>query len=416
MSEREQAQKRLIDIQGPGISFKRPRSEQKLPSEERNLRTDDSSERCSSYNPLCTPYGRCSNVSNRYEKIARIGEGTYGIVYKAYDKKANKGEPNVVALKRCLPHHEASDGFPITTLREIEILREIALEKGHVNIVNLQEIAVGSKSSSVFLVFEFVQFELAKLIDDHYAKYSKSPFSLAETKCLSKQLFAALSFLHGKRIIHRDLKLSNLLYDPSRGLLKLADFGLARRISSETCKGSETEAESEKCNDKISSLFPSSRHRSCDDNVGNLTPKVVSLWYRAPELLLNHEKYDIAIDQWSAGCVLSEFLLGKPLFKGKNDLDQLRKVIEVLGSRNCRDMKSANNGSIEAELLDRDCEGTLFDVFADLSLLGIQLFQNLLAFNPRKRITADAALHCEWMKEEPSACELDVMPKFHHKM
>ncbi|GFH60191.1 hypothetical protein CTEN210_16667 [Chaetoceros tenuissimus] len=414
MSERELAQKRLLQIQGPGISFKRPRSEIKSPSEEINLGALDSLERhSSSSNPLCTPYGRCSNVSNRYEKIARIGEGTYGIVYKAYDKKANKGEPNVVALKRCLPHHEASDGFPITTLREIEILREIALEKGHDNIVNLREIAVGSKSSSVFLVFEFVQFELAKLIDDHYAKYSKSPFSLAETKCLSKQLFSALSFLHGKRIIHRDLKLSNLLYDPSRGLLKLADFGLARRISSDTCKGSEIGTESEKFSGKISSLFPSSRGV---DNVGNLTPKVVSLWYRAPELLLNHEKYDIAIDQWSAGCVLSEFLLGKPLFKGKNDLDQLRKVIEVLGSRNCRDIKSCNKGSMEAELLERDCEGTLFDIFADLSSLGIQLFQNLLAFDPRKRISAEAALHCEWIREEPSACGKDIMPKFHHKM
>lgn len=413
MSERELAQKRLLEIQGPGISFKRPRSAIKSPQEERILDTEDS-ERLSSFsNPLCTPYGRCSNVSNRYEKISRIGEGTYGIVYKAYDKKAHKGEPNVVALKRCLPHHEASDGFPITTLREIEILREIALEKGHDNIVNLREIAVGSKSSSVFLVFEFVQFELAKLIDDHYAKYSKSPFSLAETKCLSKQLFSALSFLHGKRIIHRDLKLSNLLYDPSRGLLKLADFGLARGISAETCKGSEIETETEKCNGKMSSLFPSSWGV---DNVGNLTPKVVSLWYRAPELLLNHEKYNIAIDQWSAGCVLSEFLLGKPLFKGKNDLDQLRKVIEVLGSRNCRDINSCNKGSMEAELLERDCEGTLFDIFADLSSLGIKLFQNLLAFNPRKRITAEAALHCEWIREEPSACERDVMPKFHHKM
>ena len=103
-------------------------------------------------------------------------------------------------------------------------------QSSHENIISLLEIAVGSKGSSVFLVFEYVHFDLAKLIDDHYAKYTRSPFTLPETKCLTRQLFSAIKFLHERWIIHRDLKLSNLLYDRDRGLLKLADFGLARKI------------------------------------------------------------------------------------------------------------------------------------------------------------------------------------------
>ena len=134
------------------------------------------------------PYGRCPSVSERYEKIGRIGEGTYGVVYKARDRRTGA----VVALKRCLPHHEASDGFPITTLREITVLRELAGHE-HPGIVRLLEVAVSSSRSGVFLVFELSQHDLANLVDTHYAARGRSPFRVAQVKQLARQLLSAVA-------------------------------------------------------------------------------------------------------------------------------------------------------------------------------------------------------------------------------
>ena len=139
-----EAHKRLSSMTGPPITFKRSR--QSTTSTETTATFNSSttkqstnttrtanmnSSKNTSSNPLSSPYGRCPNVSERYKKVSRIGEGTYGIVYKAIDQEAStQDHQQIVALKRCLPHHEASDGFPITTLREIQILREISLDLG----------------------------------------------------------------------------------------------------------------------------------------------------------------------------------------------------------------------------------------------------------------------------------------------
>lgn len=433
-----EARKRLASIQGPSITFKRARqSTGDNTAGVSNTGTtstanigcqascvDSDSRAFQQLDPLTSPYGRCPNVSERYKKMGRIGEGTYGIVYKGIDQETHE----VVAIKRCLPHHEASDGFPITTLREIQLLREIALDASPVardNIVALKEVAVGSKSSSVFLVFEYVDFELAKLLDEHYSKYSISPFRLAETKCLARQLFSALEFLHEKCIIHRDLKLSNLLYDKDRGLLKLADFGLARKIDRHAEKRDQSTSRSRRF-----SFLPSTPPNQ------NLTPKVVSLWYRPPELLLNCESYTMAIDMWGAGCILAELILGRPIFRGKNDLDQLGQIVKVLGSPTLYDwpelseMPLVKNGSVEdlpftLEGSDRkyqsqsyhiSCSCKLLDTFSDLSAVGIETLKKLLMFNPAKRWTAKETCGCSWFQEYPSATNCAFMPKFENKL
>jgi len=113
-----------------------------------------------------TSFGTCTNVSERYEKLNRIGEGTYGAVYRARDKLSN----GIVALKRCFPHHEATDGFPVTTLREISLLRECC---GCPYIVNLREVAVSSNRSGIFLVFDYYEHDLGELIDAYYATHQK---------------------------------------------------------------------------------------------------------------------------------------------------------------------------------------------------------------------------------------------------
>ena len=432
-----EARKRLAALQGPPITFKRPRqttttdfaaapaSSSTGTSSEHNHDTSMSTSSKKKHS-ISSPYGRCPNVSERYKKVARVGEGTYGIVYKAIDQENQQ----LVALKRCLPHHEARDGFPITTLREIQILREIALDtntRRHDNIVWLKEVAVSSKSSGVFLVFEFIHFDLAKLIDQHYGKYSKSPFTLPQTKCLASQLVSALDYLHDKCIIHRDLKLSNLLYDKDRGLLKLADFGLARKVDKGGGGGqSRTGSGSTPNRPSFLPSTPPDQH---------LTPKVVSLWYRPPELLLNAESYTMAIDQWAAGCVIAELILGQPLFRGKNELDQLAKIVQILGPPTLnewpglKELPLVKSGSVELPFAlnghghghgyghpSQSSRGRLLDKFSDLSAAGIVLFTKLLMYNPDGRWTAKEACDCAWFKEHPYPTNSAFMPKFENKL
>lgn len=157
--------------------------------------------------------GACRTVSS-FDKLNRIGEGTYGMVYRAIDKISNA----VVALKRIILHNETKDGFPLTSLREISCLRRIS----HPNCVKLLEVVVGRKRDGVFLVFEYCEHDLASLLE-----HVRQPFSESEVKSLVLQILSAVQYLHEHWIIHRDIKLSNLLYN-NRGEIKLADFGLAR--------------------------------------------------------------------------------------------------------------------------------------------------------------------------------------------
>jgi serine/threonine protein kinase len=406
----KEALNRAATVQGTRhISFKRPRVDD-----------DRANPSANENDPFTSVYGACPNVSLRYKKVSRIGEGTYGIVYKAIDQKTSE----YVALKRCLPHHEATDGFPITTLREVQILREISMEVGDLEdedekngnqyIVALKDIAVGSKPSSVFLIFEHVDFELAKLVDHHFARYSKSPFSLGEVKRLSIQLLSAVAFIHDRCIIHRDIKLSNLLYH--QGTLKLCDFGLARRTS------------------EIGNGKHHTRECSIDNSPEDaLTPKVVSLWYRPIELLLGAQNYDISIDCWACGCVIAELILGQPLFRGRNELDQLQKIIDLMGIprierwpglQSLIERKCFNfDGSSEDISFDMEsvkgkysCStlscAKLLDKFGDLSAIGIELLFGLLNYDPYQRWSASKAKSCAFFQENPKPVHIKFMPKF----
>ena len=148
-------------------------------------------------------FGTCENVSSRYEKVGRVGEGTYGVVYKAKDRETHK----YVALKRCIPHHESSDGIPLTTLREIHALR---LCSRHEHVVDLISVSV-SQSGGVFLVCEFCSHDIAQLMDENYSKYRQSPFDQSQVKTLMAQLLSALAYCHSHSLIHRDIKPSKFL-------------------------------------------------------------------------------------------------------------------------------------------------------------------------------------------------------------
>lgn len=325
-------------------------------------------------------YGNCVSVGKRYEKLGRLGQGTYGIVYKARDRQTN----SFVALKRCIPHHEASDGFPVTTLREIQSLRLCAGQNEHV--VQLQEIAVSR--NGVFLVFEYCQHDMANLIDAHYQIHRRSPFDLAAVKTLLQQLLSALDTIHSNYIIHRDVKLTNLLYN-NQGQLKLADFGLSR---------------------------PFSLHD--DDDNRHLTPNVASLWYRPPELLLGVKTYTTAMDIWATGCLLAEFLSGQPLLNGKTETEQIELMVDCLGVPTERDwpqlsqMPKIRHGVVQLATL-RKSRRTALDTFGELSPAGLALQSRLLHYDAGQRWTARQCLDAtRFFVESPLPLSTTKMPRF----
>ncbi|KAJ7567215.1 hypothetical protein O6H91_02G137200 [Diphasiastrum complanatum] len=224
----------------------------------------------------------CRSV-DEFERLNKIDEGTYGVVYRARDK--NTGE--IVALKKVKMEKER-EGFPMTSLREINVL----LSFHHPSVVDVKEVVVGSNLDSIFMVMEYMEHDLKSLMET-----MKQPFSQSEVKCLMLQLFEGVKYLHDNWVLHRDLKTSNLLLN-NRGELKICDFGLARQYGSP---------------------------------LKTYTRMVVTLWYRAPELLLGAKKYSTAIDMWSLGCIMAEFLAKEPLFNGKSEIDQIDKVIVFLG-------------------------------------------------------------------------------------
>ncbi|KAJ7957597.1 Kinase family protein [Quillaja saponaria] len=227
----------------------------------------------------------CRSV-DEFERLNKIDEGTYGVVYRARDKKTGE----IVALKKVKMEKER-EGFPLTSLREINIL----LSFHHHSIVDVKEVVVGSSLDSIFMVMEYMEHDLKGLMEA-----MKQPFSQSEVKCLMLQLLEGVKYLHDNWVLHRDLKTSNLLLN-NRGELKICDFGLARQYGSP--------------------LKP-------------YTHLVVTLWYRAPELLLGAKQYSTSIDMWSLGCIMAELLSKEPLFNGKTEFDQLDKIFRTLGTPN----------------------------------------------------------------------------------
>ena len=190
-----------------------------------------------------------------YENQGMVGKGAFNKVYKA--KHRESGE--IVALKSMqLETVGAGDGIPLEMIREMSIMMSIR----HPNIVQVKEAVVDA--GSMYMVMELVDFDLGLLIE-----HMQQPFSEGQVKCLAMQLLSALAAVHENFILHRDLKQTNLLLDKN-GVLKLCDFGLARR-----CSG---------------------YGKPC-------TPTVTSLWYRAPEILLGDKCYGTAVDLWSFGCI-----------------------------------------------------------------------------------------------------------------
>lgn len=291
------------------------------------------------------------STADRYEKIEKIGTGTYGVVYKAKDKIRNE----FCALKKILLDVEP-EGIPSTAIREICILRELQ----NPNIVDLRDVV--ASDDKLYLVFEFVDQDLKQFLDSIPKDQLVDPKII---KSLLYQLVQAVAYLHSKRILHRDLKPQNILITKN-GCVKLADFGLARTYQIP--------------------LRP-------------YTHEVVTLWYRAPEILLGTLEYSSALDIWSIGTIFLELLTKSPYFVGDSEIDQLYKIFRILGTPNekvwpgvskLRDYKRTfPNWS--ATILSRSIH--------NLDPAGVDLLQRMLTYDPTARITAKEALAHQYFND-----------------
>lgn len=309
--------------------------------------------------------GGCRSVE-RFRKLNRIDEGTYGVVFRA--RETETGE--VVALKQLkVQAAKSDDGFPVASLREISIL----LKLDHQNIVRCREVAVGITQNHIFMVLDYAEHELKVLIERHR-------FGVAEIKCLMAQLLDGIQYLHDLWIMHRDLKTTNVLVN-NNGVLKVCDFGLARYYGAP---------------------------------IRPYTLRVVSLWYRAPELLMGVRRYTTAVDVWSVGCILAEFFKRRPLFEGKVELHQLQLIYDLVGVPTEESWPGyealPNRRQFDFKLsLPRWRE--VFPV-GGLSDAGLELLRQLLECCPDRRCSAAGAREDPYFWEPPLAQEPSLMPTF----
>ncbi|CAJ1971202.1 unnamed protein product [Sphenostylis stenocarpa] len=315
-----------------------------------------------------------------FEKLEQIGEGTYGQVYMA--KEIKTGE--IVALKKIRMDNER-EGFPITAIREIKILKKLH----HENVIKLKEIVTsqgpekdeqgrpdGNKyKGGIYMVFEYMDHDLTGLADRPGMR-----FTVPQIKCYMRQLLTGLHYCHVNQVLHRDIKGSNLLID-NEGNLKLADFGLARSFS--------------------------------NDQNANLTNRVITLWYRPPELLLGTTKYGPAVDMWSVGCIFAELLQGKPIFPGKDEPEQLNKIYELCGAPTEINWPGVSKIPYYNKFMPtRPMKRRLREVFRHFDHHALELLEKMLTLDPAQRITAKDALDAEYFWTDPLPCDPKSLPKY----
>ncbi|KDR09684.1 cyclin-dependent kinase 10 [Zootermopsis nevadensis] len=334
--------------------------------------------------------GRCRFVSE-FEKLNRIGEGTYGIVYRARDTKTDK----VVALKKVRMEHE-KDGLPVSGLREISVL----LSCRHENIVHLKEVVVGRSLESIFLAMEYCEQDLASLLDNMQA-----PFSESQVKCIMLQVLRGLRYLHRNFIVHRDLKVSNLLMT-DKGCVKIASYSKHLEIYS-NLRSERMERR------KTANLSDFGLARWFGLPLRPMTPRVVTLWYRAPELLLQAHTQTTSVDMWAAGCILGELLGHRPLLPGRSELGQLELIVDLLGTPSDAIWPEFSSlPALQSFTLKQQPYNNLKQRFPWLSAAGLRLLNFLFMYDPKKRATAEECLQSSYFKEAPLPCDPKLMPTF----
>ncbi|KAL1976218.1 hypothetical protein VTN31DRAFT_2500 [Thermomyces dupontii] len=295
-----------------------------------------------------------------YEKIEKIGEGTYGVVYKARDRTNNR----IVALKKIRLEAE-DEGVPSTAIREISLLKEM----NDPNIVRLLNI-VHADGHKLYLVFEFLDLDLKKYMEalppseggrgkplPDGTIIHRPALGEAMVKKFMAQLVEGVRYCHSHRILHRDLKPQNLLID-REGNLKLADFGLARAFG-----------------------VP----------LRSYTHEVVTLWYRAPEILLGGRQYSTGVDMWSVGAIFAEMCTRKPLFPGDSEIDEIFKIFRTLGTPDESIWPGVTSYPDFKPTFPKWKRNHNYALVSGLEEAGLDLLDMLLEYDPARRISAKQA-------------------------
>ncbi|KAL0431760.1 UNVERIFIED_CONTAM: protein IMPAIRED IN BABA-INDUCED STERILITY 1 [Sesamum radiatum] len=283
--------------------------------------------------------------SDSFERLEKIGQGTYSDVYRARQLETGK----IFAVKKV-----RFDNFQPESVRfmarEILILRRL----DHPNIMKLEGIITSRLSCHIYLVFEYMEHDLAGLLSCPDIKFTDS-----QIKCYMRQLLSGVEHCHSRGVLHRDIKTSNILVN-NEGVLKIADFGLANFIKTK--------------------------------NKQPLTSRVVTLWYRPPELLLGSTSYGEAVDLWSVGCVFAELFIGRPILKGRTEVEQLHKIFKLCGSPPEDYWKRSKLPLANMFKPQHPYESTLRERCKEFPKSAVSLIETFLSIEPYNRGTAASAL------------------------
>eukprot|EP01088_Endostelium_zonatum_P015848 TRINITY_DN4052_c0_g1_i1.p1 TRINITY_DN4052_c0_g1~~TRINITY_DN4052_c0_g1_i1.p1 ORF type:complete len:352 (+),score=71.40 TRINITY_DN4052_c0_g1_i1:217-1272(+) len=288
----------------------------------------------------------------KFEKLKEVGSGTYAVVYKAKNVETDK----IYALKVIRMDESGDEGVPFTVIREISLLKRLK----HPNIVRLHQV-INTEKKGMTLVFEYLYCDLKKYM------VQEKKIQPHEVKSFLFQLLQGTAFCHKNHVLHRDLKPQNLLIN-KKGELKLADFGLARFNG-----------------------IP----------VARLSSQVVTLWYRAPDVLLGSHKYTSSIDIWAIGCIFAETITSRPLFRGSDDKDQVKAIFKKMGTPSektwpgLKELSGAKNANwkVYESIPLRDLVPGLTEDS------GYDLLDKMLRYEPSERISAEAALSHPYFNE-----------------
>ncbi|RID55813.1 hypothetical protein BRARA_G03054 [Brassica rapa] len=303
--------------------------------------------------------------ADSYEKLDKIGQGTYSSVYKARDLETGK----IVAMKKVRFVNMDPESVRFMA-REILILRKL----DHPNVMKLEGLVTSRLSGSLYLVFEYMEHDLAGLAATPGIKFSET-----QIKCYMQQLFRGLEHCHRRGILHRDIKGSNLLIN-NEGVLKIGDFGLANFYRG--------------------------------DGDIQLTSRVVTLWYRAPELLLGATEYGPAIDLWSAGCILTELFAGKPIMPGRTEVEQMHKIFKLCGSPSEDYWRRETLPLATSFKPSHPYKAVLGETFSHFPASALALINKQLAIEPEKRGSAASALRSDFFTTEPLPANPSSLPRY----
>ncbi|KAK6435969.1 negative regulator of the PHO system [Oleoguttula sp. CCFEE 5521] len=290
-----------------------------------------------------------------FQQLEKLGEGTYATVFKG----RNGATGAFVALKEI--HLDSEEGTPSTAIREISLMKELK----HENIVGLYDVI--HTENKLMLVFEYMDKDLKKYMDTYPNPVNgqRGALDAGIIKSFMWQLLRGIAFCHENRVLHRDLKPQNLLISTT-GVLKLADFGLARAFG-----------------------IP----------VNTFSNEVVTLWYRAPDVLLGSRTYNTSIDIWSAGCIMAEMFTGRPLFPGTTNEDQLLKIFRLMGTPSERSWPGISQFPEYKPNWPVYATQELRAILPSVDSAGLQLLGQMLQVRPEMRCSAQQALGHPWFAE-----------------